>query len=319
MATFRKRGGRWQAQVKIAGKLKAKTHDTKAQAIKWADMIERGPQHSATLAEALERYREEVSPKKRGARWERLRIDLILRTWPAVHKALAAITPADIADWRDNRLMEVSASSVRREMTLLSHVFNTAVREWGWIDVNPMSRVSRPESAPPRSRAFSQDEIERICLALGWAEETPQSVSQRVAVAFLLALETAMRSSEILGLQWEHVREKSVHLPMTKNGTSRDVPLSKRARALVKLCEGLDENVVIPLNKRTRDTLFRRARVRAGVDDATFHDARRTATIRLAEKLEPMELAKVTGHRDLRMLLNVYYGIQAEDLADKLG
>lgn len=319
MATFRKRGKRWQALVKIDQQQRSKTFDTKVAAVKWAVQQEKGVAETATLRDAFLRYRAEVSPRKRGRRWEQIRIDRFLRTWDVVDQPLASIRSADITAWRDARLQEIAPSSVSREMTLLSHVFRVAAREWNWIEASPVSQVTRPQKPQARTRVIQDSEIPLLLTALGWQEASPQSSSQMTAWALLFALETAMRSSEILGLQWEHVRQKTVHLPMTKNGTSRDVPLTLRARELIKLVHGLHPDKVLPLAKETRDVLFRRAVKNAGLENLHFHDARRTGTIRLSRKLEPMELAKVTGHRDLRMLLNVYYGVVADDLADRIG
>lgn len=321
MATFRKRGNRWQAIVKKDGKQISKTFDYKATAQNWADSVERGIAPGRTLRKALERYRDEVSAKKDGERWERMRVEKFIREWDAVDRDITTITRADLTKWRDDRLKEVSHSSVRREMTLLSHLFRLAHREWGWTDHIPTATVGRPKAAPPRTRTFSDDEIARITHALGFSDghfHGQASASQMTAVAFLLALETAMRSGEILNMTWGHVRERAVHVPKTKTDVPRDVPLTKRARELIGWCEGLGDERVIPLGSSTRDTLFRRARDKAAVVDATFHDARRTATSRLAKKLEPMELARVTGHKDLKLLLSTYYSVNADDLADKL-
>ena len=54
------------------------------------------------------------------------------------------------------------------------------------------------------------------------------------------------------------------------------------------------------------------------IEGLTFHDLRHTAVVRLAKKLSPFELAKMVGHRDLKMTLNVYYQQDAEETAKKL-
>jgi integrase len=61
----------------------------------------------------------------------------------------------------------------------------------------------------------------------------------------LCAVETAMRRGEILGMEWQHVHERHVHLPRTKNGTARNVPLSSRARALIGLLQRREGRVVV--------------------------------------------------------------------------
>jgi integrase len=61
------------------------------------------------------------------------------------------------------------------------------------------------------------------------------------------------------------------------------------------------------------------ARAKVGLDDIHFHDTRREALSRLAKKLDVLTLAKLSGHRDTRILLNVYYQVKADDVADMLG
>lgn len=136
----------------------------------------------------------------------------------------------------------------------------------------------------------------------------------------LLALETAMRRGELLALRWEYVdlKRRVLHLPETKNGTSRDVPLSTKAVAVL---EGLPRHItgrVFDTSETAITEGFQRAAKRACIPDFRFHDLRHEATSRLAEKLQMHELGKVTGHKSPRMLMR-YYHPRAEDLAKKLG
>ncbi len=102
----------------------------------------------------------------------------------------------------------------------------------------------------------------------------------------------------------------------TKNGESRAVPLSKAAlEILAKLPE---RGRLFAIDPRSFDTLFRKARNKAKVADVHFHDLRREATTRLAGKLDVMTLAKMTGHRDLKILLATYYAPRMADVADLL-
>jgi integrase len=139
---------------------------------------------------------------------------------------------------------------------------------------------------------------------------------QRTGWAVLLALETAMRAGEILGLRWPDVREKAVTLPATKNGDVREVPLSKRAREILAALPR-DRTTCFDVDPGTRDVLFRRARDATGIKNLHFHDSRAEAIWRLSKKLDVMELARVIGHRDLRSLL-LYYNAPADELADRL-
>lgn len=315
-----RRGRSWRARVYVNGTRDSATFPTKAQAVAWAHQREaelageRLPDHS--LGEAFDRYAEEVAPSHRGERWEVLRLGLLKRDRIA-RVRLPSLKPSDIADWKQRRLAEVAPASVRREMTLIRQVLGVARREWGWLRDDPSADVAKPAAPPSRRRRVSAEEVDRVTLALGYDGGEPENLSQRVALAFLFALETAMRSGEIVGLQWADVGPLSVRLPKTKNGDQREVPLSTRAReilALLPQCDG----PVFGLNSAQRDALFRKARDAAQVENLTFHDSRAEAIWRLSKKLDVMELARVIGHRDLRSLM-VYYATSADELAAKLG
>jgi integrase len=238
MASFRKRGQTWRAELYVDGQRDSRTFRTKAEAVAWANMREAEltgkalPDH--TLHDALRRYAREVAPTHKGERWEIVRCRK-MEGHRIAGKRLAALTAADLSAWRDERLRDVSGASVRREMTLLRSVLEVARREWGWLRVNPLGDVKRPASPASRKRRISQDEIERITLALGYDGGVPQNASQRVALAFLFAIETAMRSGEIVGLRWQDLGDKLARLPMTKNGDAREVPLNAEAREIIDL------------------------------------------------------------------------------------
>lgn len=319
MASIRKRGTAWRAELYKDGKRESQTFPTKQQAAAWAQQREaeligvRLPEH--TVKDALRRYAREVAPKHRGERWEITRLGLLERDRIASVR-LPALRPIHLAEWRERRLQAVSGASVRREMNLLQSVFKACRREWGWLAVDPLKDVDRPPNPPSRRRRISQDEIDRMTLALGYDGGAPETVSDRVAMAFLFAVETAMRSGEILALTWSDVGEKSVELRTSKNGDRRRVPLSPAARDLLALLPRGSASV-FDLNGGVRDALFRKARDRAKIQNLHFHDSRAEAIWRLSKKLDVMELARVIGHRDLKSLL-FYYETSADDLADRL-
>lgn len=320
MASFRKRGATWRAELYVNGARESLTFRTKAEAVAWAHEREAQLTGKAlpdnSLADALDRYAREVAPKHKGERWEVVRCTRLARDRIA-RKRLAAITPADIAEWRDERLKVVQGSSVRREMNLLGSVFDVARREWGWIRVSPIADVDKPPQPASRKRRVTEDESDRVVLGLGYDGGQPTTASERVALAWLFALETAMRSGEIIGLRWADVGQKSVRLPRTKNGDERVVPLSVRAREILALLPR-DGDLVFGLTSGLRDALFRKARDSAEIADLHFHDSRAEAIWRLSKKLDVMELARMIGHRDLRSLM-IYYNTSADELADRLG
>ncbi len=335
MASIAKLNKGWRAQIATQGTRESKVFATKAEAVSWSAKRETeiregastGIQRGRTLEEAFRRYEKEVSVHKLGKRLEVLRMAAIGRTEVDGVKLsdmkLSDITPEILGKWRDHRLNvdKVLGSSVNRDLNLLSHVFSSAAKEWKWLSKSPTTDVRRPDDPPPRDRLYTEDEITRICLALGLDQgdtEQADTVSQRVAVAFLFAIETGMRAGEICALAPRDVVGKAATLQRTKNGTKRAVALSNRAVQLLKLLPAVDEDEpMFAVTSKSLDTLFRKAKKRAMIEDGTFHDTRHLAITRLAKKLNVLDLARMVGHRDLRQL-QVYYNETAQEIAARL-
>jgi integrase len=314
MASVIRHGKKWRALIAKNGVRKSKVFPSRQEARDWAareELLITGGEKlaaSTTLGDVLDRYAQEVSPGKKGHRWEIIRLEKWMRDPVARHR-LSDLEPRHLAAWRDQRLSEVSPGSVRREMNLLSAVLQQCVREWGLLRSNPMLEVKKPKPPPPRDRLPTDDEMERLAEAAG----DLGTLTGRAYHAFLFAVETGMRAGEICGLSSEHVNGRVAHLPMTKNGRPRDVPLSSRALELwVQVPEGFG------LTSRQLDTAWRRLRDTAKVEGLTFHDSRGAAATKLSKKLDPLELAKMLGHSDLSMLIRVYYRESAESIAQKL-
>lgn len=338
MATIQKRKKSWRVQVRRKGKTVTATFDTKVEAEAWAiiteskiiegvapEAIANGPvvTKGVTAADAFKRYAAEVSPNKRGGRWEQIRLQMLIRRYPVFQRPITSITGPDIADWRDTRLVKVSASTVNRELCLISTVFTQAVKEWRLgLTVNPCSQVMKPRKPRPRTQRVSLAERKQIIGQLGWdGTSEPENSPQWVAFAFYIALETAMRKGEILSLRWADIDfdERRAHLDMTKNGDERDVPLSKTATALLRIVtDRKPASPVVPVQTGHFDKLFREAKRKAGLSHIHFHDSRREAATTMAPKLSNvLELAAITGHKSLAML-QVYYKPKAADLAARL-
>jgi hypothetical protein len=151
MASVGKYRDGYRAQVFVKGQRDSKTFRTKREASSWAAIREvelreesaKPVAEKKTLLDAMRRYARDESPKKRGARWERIRLAAFESILPA-HLSLAEVTPEMLAKWRDDRLKVVKPGSVIRDIGLLSAVLDIARREWKWIEVNPLSDVRRP-------------------------------------------------------------------------------------------------------------------------------------------------------------------------------
>ena len=122
----------------------------------------------------------------------------------------------------------------------------------------------------------------------------------------MLALETAMRQGELLKLEWEHInlRIGIAHLPETKNGSKRDVPLSIKARAALLRMGVKQRGRVFSYTSNGLKSAWRIMMQRLGIEDLHFHDTRHEAASRLSElgRLDIMEIAAITGHKSLAML-----------------
>ena len=317
--------GKWKVTAKVNKKRCTKTVRTKAEGNAWAANLHVTSNQKIiprkTFGELLEHYRDIVSVKKKGERWERIRIEKFLKD-SITHIQIADLKKNDFAEWRDKRLLEVSNLSVLREWALLNHALEISVSEWEWLSVNPMKGLKKPSKPPARDRLISQDEIDRLCHALGYAKDVVlKTVTSRVGAGFMFAIETALRDKEICQLEWRDIKSNILKVVDSKTPTGiREVPLSKRALEIIEQCEGVDEKLVFGINTRQRDALFRKAKKMAGItkeDNLHFHDSRAEAITRLAKKLDILDLARMIGHKDLSMLM-VYYRKKASDIAPSL-
>ena len=320
MASFRKiTGGKWRAEIARKGNRASKVFDTKQAARDWASQQEyailHGPtvRETATFAEVMGRYAREVSPLRRGERWEVIRLAKLSK-YPIAAIRMADLVASDFAGWRDARLREVKPSSVSREMTLMSSVMSVARKEWGLIDVNPMADVRKPSKPPPRDRLVTAYEMEAMQISAG---DDLNTATARAFHAFRFSCATAMRAGEVVKMEWQHVdlEKQTVHLPMTKNGTSRDVPLSSAAVALLRALPHADP--VFGLTSAQLDPLFRKLRDRAGVVGLTYHDSRAAALTMLSQKVSVLDLARISGHKNINMLM-VYYRESTAEIAKRL-
>jgi len=322
--------GRATYQVKIRRKgypSASQTFDDKLAAETWMQETEaamtRGafidptPARDTTLDDLLRRYTEEVSPHKRGHEVERIRLAFLLRQ-PIALTTLANLSASMVRDYRDTRLQTVAGSTVNRELNLLGHVIETARKEWGiQMRGNPVQEVRRPRNPPARDRRLRAGEEARLLAACG------TSRGGFLLDCVRLAIETAMRQSELVDLDWKDVdlerRVVRLHDGATKNGHGRGVPLSSTALAVLQQ-RGPSAGPVFPgVTSEAVKQAFAKAAARAGMPDLHFHDLRHEAVSRLFERgFNVMEAAAVSGHRDLSMLRR-YVHLEASALATRLG
>jgi integrase len=326
MATIRKRStGSYEVQIRRQGfKTITKTFKSKTEAQKWARKteadIEAGsyvnfdPARTTTLADTIDRYIELVLPKKKSTEPDFIRLQKLKEQLGQY--SLLNLSPSVLSSYRDQRAATVTDSTVRRELSLLSRLLSFAQKDLGLHlpQGNPVRLIRIPKEHPHRTRRLEGTEKDLILQSLR---------SKQVKVFLEVLIETAMRRSELGLLQWADIDldQGLAFLRDTKNGHSRMVPLSTRARTLLASLESarLKKGLLFTIKPEAVTLAFRRACERLGIENLHLHDLRREATSRLFEKgLSAPEVQTITGHRTLSMLA-VYTRLKAEDLVQKVG
>lgn len=273
------------------------------------------PKDKHILRELFEKYRDEISNKKRGAKWEVVRINKFLKSSLPIDKPISDCTSEAIGKWRD--VQTISAGSIIREFGILSAIFEYARRELKWIDENPIKDVRKPKSPEHREVTITRHQIKLMLKSFNYSPQFPISTkNQSVAVCFLVALRTGMRAGELCNLTWDKVHEKYCILPVTKT-TPRHVPLSRKAVRLINKMRCYHNTSVFNVTSGTRDALFRVARKKAKLSGFTFHDARHTAATWMSSKLDVLTLCKVFGWANTSQAL-CYYNPKMQDISAML-
>jgi len=341
----------WRARIRRKGfPPQSKTFETKYEAEAWERMVlsemdrgvfrSRAEAESTTVKECMERYLREVTPHKKGAYQEEMKSRHILRHNIA-SLFMANVRGQDIAEYRDDRLaLGKAPSTVKKELALLSHMFNVARQEWGMESIsNPVQLVRKPRVENARDRRLRPGEEELLLEAC-----SPRFSNSNIWLKPLveLALETAMRQGELLDLKWENVdlakrKAKCKNKDPQGKVLTRHVPLSLRA---IEILKGLPRSVNGRVFQTTANAIklaFPRACKRAcehvhemkpgkkkacncdGIVGLRFHDLRHEATSRMVESglLSDTRVAAITGHKSLLMLRR-YTHLRNDDLANLL-
>ena len=325
MATIRKRGDKYHAQIRKLGYPSiTQSFSSLTTAKRWVSVTEADMERhlhvvipdNTLLGELLDRYEDEVSPLHKSHQVEKYRLKTLKRRLGDI--SITRLSPALLCKYRDTRLGTVSPASLKRELVILSSVINTAIKEWGInLQNNPVSMVSLPKIARGRDRRLEAGEEAKLLACSGELKRI-----------IIVALETGMRRGEILNIKRSHIdlAHQTLLIPITKTDTPRTIPLSSRAiEALREQLRGsqnvisIEETTLFSYTARGLSGAFLRLCRKHGLGNLHFHDLRHEATSRFFEKgLNPVEVATITGHKDTRMLMR-YTHLRAEDLVRRLG
>ena len=327
MANIEKRetsnGIRYRVKVRLKGyPVQTATFERLTDAKKWAASTEsaiREGRHfktseakKHTLGELTDRYIEFVLPTKPKSQNKQT---MQLNWWKSQlgDYALADVTPALIAEQRDKLLNTPTArgeshspATVVRYMAALSHAFTTAVKEWGWLEDNPMRKVRKPTEPRGRVRFLSDEERARLL------DACKNSSNPLLYPVVVVALSTGMRQGEIMNLCWKDVNLKQGYaiLHETKNGEIRRVALAGYALEnlkKLKKIQRIDTDFIFPHPRHKKPVDLRKpwlkALEQAEIEDFRFHDLRHSAASYLAMNGASIaEIAEVLGHKTLQMV-----------------
>jgi integrase len=327
MATIvlRKQGNgvRYQVKVRLKGfPCKTETFTRRSDATRWASATEthlREARHfpesvtgQHTLSELVARYQREILPQiPKNAKNLRPQLDWWCSQLGDLN--LAAVTPAKIAECRDRLLALPTArgklrspATAVRYLAVLSHAFSVALREWDWVNDNPLRKVTKPKE--PRGRVRFLDDDERVRLL----QACRMSANPVLYPIVVLAIATGMRRGELLPLRWDQVdfTRNTITLHETKNGERRAVPLVGHALEMLRGCydvRRIDTDLIFPSTTVAKPLditkAWRTAIAKSGLQEFRFHDLRHTAASYLAQGgATPIDIAAVLGHKTLAMV-----------------
>jgi integrase len=303
---------RWQVQIRRYGvKPETKTFPNRDEAKIWARLIEseidrniyvsRYEAEHVTFSELVHRYQKEVTPYKKSAAREISRLKCLNKFFGRF--VLARINSEMVACFRDERLsLNLSGATVIKDLNTLSHIIDTAIKEWGfYLPLNPVKNIRKPRANNSRSRRLTNEE-EIILLA----QCRKHSLMLESVVIF--AIETAMRLGEIINLNWSDIdmERQIATLLHTKNGEVRQVPISNAAITSVRALPRHIASLKVFWRWKTVSSFessWQRVLAKSEIKNFRFHDLRHEATSRLFEKnLNMLEVSTITGHKTLQML-----------------
>ena len=315
MSTIRKHYDKWQSIVRVSGHPALyKSFKSKTDATRWAALTEVKLRREDAgiikikfpkFEDVARRYIEEVSIHKKCHRDERYTIlGLLKESWSTypIHR----IKPTIINKYRDTLGARVSAATVNRRLDVISSMFTTFKKEWGYPVDNPVLAIRRPKRAAPRDRRFTDDELN---LLIRGNHTTPELRS-----IINIALLTGMRLSEILRLDARMIEGNTLLIPIAKT-KPRKIPLTHEALAEIK-----NADLPFRLTKYALDKKFRKLCNKYNIKDAHFHDLRHQALTNFMKDkgLNVPETMLIAGHSDPRMLLRIYNNLEVHHVAKKL-
>ena len=317
------KSGKWRVQIRSHNKYISKSFLKKAHASMWAKEIEYqldrdqyedfSDSARISLGELITRYRDEITPHKKGRDTEKYKLNFILRHKIARVKLLS-LKPKHIIDFKSEISEGRAPSTINKYIHYIYTVWETAKLNW---DIalpyrNPCELVKKEKVKDKIDRILSIEEYQDLLQAC--TTSNLAFLSEIVEFAYI----TAMRFGEITKLKTSNINfEKSTALLIdTKNGETRLVPLTSRA---LEICQKFRfREKLFDINRDKFRHYFEQACFRAKVKNFRFHDLRACAITNLfLNGWSIAEVSVVSGHKTWSELKR-YTRIQPDTLVSKI-
>ena len=326
MATIRKRHGKWFVEIR------KKLHEPIRKTFVLKEMAERYAREkegeiesglvvnyeaaaNTTLGELLERYRKEITSKKKSPYSEDCKIKYLC-TLDICSLSLIRVTPSKVAKLRDWLSQERAPGTVVKYLAYISNCWNIARKEWDFtLPPNPVSGVSKPIVRNRRERVLTKAEYQRLLEA---ASKSKHYMYGMVVFAY----NTAARFGEIIKLKKADVdfKKRTATLRDTKNGEDRKIPLTEEAIEVLK--DQIPNTSGHFFNVGTDDAFkhhWTKVKIAAEIDNFRFHDLRACAITNFMLPPFNFTIAKtaaISGHKSWDELKR-YERIKAEHIVQE--
>ena len=305
---------RWVGRVKFLKLDRRKRFRSRAEAMRWANAMQRELVLNATdsyeqftqrtFEDLVERYRREELARLKPS--SQLQIDFTLRRWTRY------VSPTTrLSELTAERLMSVKGLLVEYKPTYANNMLSRLGRvlavavTWGWLPTNPMQRVRRIKEGVRPYRVLTEPERQRLFFF------ARKSSCAALLPLIIVALSAGPRKTELRKLTWNDydAENNRLYLRETKNGEPRALPLFGQARQVVAELyrSRTPHSRYIFLGKRggpvNVDYHWALVRDQAGLVGFRFHDLRHSCASFLAmEGATTQEIAEVLGHKTLAMV-----------------
>ena len=336
----------WVVQIYEEQSVEKKKFETETSAVAWAANFAREVNIKAgsdfnnlTFSDLIQRYLDEVSIKTVSHKKNISMIKFLkeskiegtsLKKYPIFNVNLQDLSKKDFTDFRDQRIKEVGTGAFLNDWQKFYTAMKIGWGEWGWIHRNIMRGLRLPKQPPHRTRRVKLDEeIAIVNFLQNKNLVSPIKYRNQIqaAIIFQLAIETALRFSEITSLKKEEIYLDDGYLMVTgiepNSGKTaaaiRSVPLTPKAKSLLSEAMLLMSHsiFVFSISQMTAAVLLRNCFRELGIKDLHFHDTRHEAISRLAKIYGILDLAKIVGHSSVEYLL-MYFQPTIYELIEKM-